>query len=293
MPEPFSEKLALVLKVLSMSRARLAADLCVDKSVIGRWVTGAGKPSAHNLARLSALVAEKVPGFTSLDWDRNSEGLAELFGVKPVAPAEARASPLNGALPIAFLDQILSATALRGSAYTGFFRSTRPYASNPGRYLHDHMMIRLDDSGLLRYNMGSGGVLVDGWILPLHNQLFAIGAEFTSGALVFGIFNGVNTIQAEVIDGLILTPVLDTSRTPTATAMVLERMGNLTDNPAIDDARFKALAALDPLAPEGSIPEALRAHLTRDIGPAQLALGGDWLLRAPLSRSLSRGFLTN
>jgi DNA-binding transcriptional regulator YiaG len=46
MSEPFSAKLSLVLKVFSMSRGRLAADLGIDKSVVGRWVTGAVKPSA-------------------------------------------------------------------------------------------------------------------------------------------------------------------------------------------------------------------------------------------------------
>mgnify|MGYP000007444798 CR=1 FL=1 len=36
-------------------RGRLAADLGVDKSVVGRWATGAVRPSDHNLSRLTAL----------------------------------------------------------------------------------------------------------------------------------------------------------------------------------------------------------------------------------------------
>src|SRR3954451_18574558 len=80
MNEPFAKKLELALKVLSMSRARLAADLGVDKSVVGRWVTGAVQPSAHNLSLLSALIAEKVPGFTALDWDRSLGAFADVRG---------------------------------------------------------------------------------------------------------------------------------------------------------------------------------------------------------------------
>jgi transcriptional regulator with XRE-family HTH domain len=288
MPKSLSEKLDFVLKALSTSRARLAADLGVDKSVIGRWVTGAGQPSAHNLSRLSAFVAEKIPGFTSLDWDRDVEGLAELFGVKTDV---ANGSGVPSGLPLASMEQIFAATAMRGSAYEGFFRSTRPYASNPGRYLHDHCMVRFDDKGLLRLKMGTGGVFVDGWVLPLNNQLFVIGEEFTSGSLVFALFHGVNTLQADVLDGLTLTPILDTGRTPTASAMVLERIDNLTGDLAIDDARFAELAALDALAPDGSVSVALQEHLSRDIGPTSYAMGGDWLLRAPIGRSLSRGFL--
>jgi hypothetical protein len=39
MAEPFCRKLELVLKALSTSRGRLAADLGVDKSIVGRWVS--------------------------------------------------------------------------------------------------------------------------------------------------------------------------------------------------------------------------------------------------------------
>jgi transcriptional regulator with XRE-family HTH domain len=64
---PFSEKLGLVLKALSMSRGQLAAQLGVDKSIVGRWATGAVQPSAHNLSRLTGLVAGRVDGFITLD----------------------------------------------------------------------------------------------------------------------------------------------------------------------------------------------------------------------------------
>jgi hypothetical protein len=37
------------------------------------------------------------------------------------------------------------------------------------------------------------------------------------------------------------------------------------------------------------VPPARERHLTPDIGPAALALGGELLLRMPLSRSLARG----
>jgi hypothetical protein len=110
-----------------------------------------------------------------------------------------------------------------------------------------------------------------------------------SGAVLFGLFNGVGTARAEVVDGLVLAPSLDAARTPTAHAMVFERIGDLTDDPEEDDRRFLELASLDPVAPEGSVPEALRAHLTGDFGPAAAALGGELLLRLPLTRSISRG----
>jgi hypothetical protein len=280
MPETFSAKFALVLKALSLSRGRLAADLEVDKSVVGRWATGAVKPSDHNLSRLTGLIAERLPGFTALDWDRGGADFAALLGAAP--------GPVAG-LPLPLLDQIRNTTALRAAAYEGFFRSTRPYVLQPDRFVHDHGMIRLDDQGLLALRIGTAGTIVEGWILPLGNQLFCISAHVDLGSFLFGIFNGVAAPRAQVLDGLVLAPALDPGRTPTAHAMVFERVGDLSGDVEADDAEFARLAAKDPLAPEGSIPDGLCAHLVRDIGPSALALGGDMLLRMPLSRSIARG----
>ena len=81
-------------------------------------------------------------------------------------------------------------------------------------------MIRLDETGLLSLRMGTGGHMAEGWMLPVHNQVFCIAADVTSGALLFGIFNGVATARADVTDGLTLGSALDGGRTPTASAMI-------------------------------------------------------------------------
>ncbi len=289
MAEPFCKKLELVLKALSTSRGRLAADLGVDKSIVGRWVSGAVQPSAHNLSLLTALVATRVPGFTALDWDRDMESLAGLLGADPAVISGGRTSRAVDSLPLPVLEQVHAATALRGEAYEGFYRSTRPYVLAPGRFVHDHAMIRRDANGLLRLSMGTGGTVVDGWVLPMGNQLFTVACDVTSGAMIFGIFNGVGTAKAELVDGLTLSCALDAGRTPTAHAMAFERIGDLTGDREADDEHFTELTGRDPVAPEGSIPEALHKHLLGDFGPIQAALGGDLLLRMPLARSISRG----
>lgn len=284
----FSDRFTLALKVLCLSRGRFAADLGVDKSIVGRWATGAVSPSSHNLARLTALIAERAPGFTLLDWDRSLPDLAARLGGDPAAVTPAETTTLPG-LPLPILDQIISTSAVRGAAYEGFFRSTRPYVLNPGRFLHDYGMIRRDPTGLLQLRMGTGGTFCEGWMLPLQNQLICIAAEITSGAMVFGIFNGVAAPKAEVLDGVALGSALDVGRTPTAFVMMFERIEDLSGDAEADDARFLEFAARDPLAPEGSVPKQVQDHLVRDIGPAQLALGGDWLLQMPWIRSLARG----
>ena len=160
---------------------------------------------------------------------------------------------------------------------------------DPGRFVHDHVMVRRAPDGLMRFDLRCDRVRVRGWLLPQHNQLFMIGAEDASGSAAFGIFNGATSARADVIDGLLLACALDATRTPTACAILFERIGELTGDEAADEARLDQLGAREPLAPLGSISEAVAAHLVRDIGPGALGTGGDWLLRLPLVRSAATG----
>jgi transcriptional regulator with XRE-family HTH domain len=287
MSEAFHQKLAFVLKALSTSRGALAAGLGIDKSAVGRWVSGQVEPSAHNLARLSAYVAARVPGFTALDWERSLESLAPLFGATAGLHSDTRAPADSIRLPLA--GESRATTLRRGSAYEGFFRSTRPYAQLPGRFIRDVLRIRRGDDGDLRFVMCSGGVIVEGPILLLQNQLFAIGAEQTSGAFAFAIFNGVNTVQAGVLDGLILYCALNVERAPTASAILLERIGDLSGDEAEDDATLAELAKGEIVAPVGAVPPDIVAHLTRAADDAELRAQAEWVLSLPLSRSRSRG----
>jgi transcriptional regulator with XRE-family HTH domain len=275
--EAFADKLTLTLKALSISRARMAADIGVDKSVVSRWASGAARPSAHNLALLSAAVARSRPTFSALDWDRDLEQLARRLGVETVPPA---ANDTVG-LSLTLLEQARAATTLRGPTYEGFYRSTRPYPQIPGRYVHDEVRVRLAD-GLLSLRMFTGGVPVNGWVLPLGAQLFVVGGEMTSGSLVFAILHGVAGVSVRVLDGLTLFSSLDIGRTPTATPMILTQTGELSGDSVADDARLDQLGRRDPLAPEGSVSDEIRRHLDREIG-------GDWVLSLPLALSMARG----
>jgi transcriptional regulator with XRE-family HTH domain len=287
--ETFADKLAFALKALSLSRGHLAAELGVDKSVVGRWVTGAVAPSGANLAKLTALVEKRASGFTQLDWDLDGVEFARAFGVEPRARENGDAPRFGDGPPLLLMDQIAATTRLRGGAYEGFFRSTRPYAQGPGLFMHDQMLIRRRENGLLGYDMLSGGVRVEGWALLLQNQLFSIGSEMTSGSLVFGIINGVSTLKAGRLDGLLLYCALDPSRTPTATAVVFDRVGDVSDNAAGDMMRLEAMDTVEAPDDGKDMEDELKTHLARDFGPSELAAGGDWLLRMPLFRSLSGG----
>jgi transcriptional regulator with XRE-family HTH domain len=289
MPTPFSEKLRLVLKILSMSSVQLASELGIDKSVVSRWLKGAVQPSPHNLARLSALIATRVGGFRSLDWERDLRGLAEVCGADASAIQPAAARPAAPGLPIAIWEQMLIGASVRGKAYEGFFRSIRPHATLPRRFVYEYAMIRRNEIGLLQLNMGSADTTIEGWVIPINGQVYVIAADVNNGALLFGLFNGSGANRVDVFDGLALKPAYNIGRSPTATSMLCERIGDLSGDREADDRRYAELAAQSSTPPDGAISEALEQHMVWDIGPSQIEAGGDWLLNMSLDRSMTRG----
>jgi transcriptional regulator with XRE-family HTH domain len=286
----FPPRLLLALKALSLSRGRLAAELAVDKSVISRWLSGGQVPSGHNLANLTALVASRRPGFTLLDWESDLDALSAKLGVG--ASAEPASSPwgvLGGWLPDAVLREAHAMTALRGDAYEGFWRSTRPSIGLPGRFIHERLMLRKADNGFLTFRLWLEDMRFDGWTFLTQTQLFSVGADPATGMIVFSIYNAVTRERAEVLEGLAMAIPRVGGGSPVAAAVLLERCGDLSGDREADDAAYEELAKADTLAPEGSIPAEIRDHLLHDVGPSAMAAGGPALLMMSFANSLSRG----
>ena len=295
MNDPFHEKLVFLMKVLSLSRAHVAMQLRVDKSLVGRWATGKATPSAYNLSRLTALVAEKASRFSMLDWERSIDGIAALVGVERGTLGESgQMDGLAEAIgaPIArLMDEALPTTAYRGPSYEGFFQTTRPFHDKPGRFIHGFIMLRMEHDGLLSYTQSTAGVRVEGRMIALHSQLFVIAVETTSRSPVFIIINGINALRAKSYEGLAMYCALDATRTPVALPFIAERIADLQGSLEADTAMFAEIVQRPPLAPEGSVPADIAAHLYRDFGPKAFELGGEMLLSLPLARSLARPVL--
>jgi hypothetical protein len=287
-PSPFAAKLDLVLKALSLSRGRLAAELGVDKSVASRWASGAMIPSSLNLEHLTRLIASRHPGFTMLDWERELPELAERLGVsapRSVAPVD---GPLE-ALPLPFLEAARRASEQRAGAYEGFWRTTRPSAIMPGRFRHEFGMFRRAANGLVEIRMGCAGYSGDGWLLPLEGKLFTIVFDIVAQTPLFGVYNGVQQSRALSMNGLMLGAGLDVARTPTLFPTILDRIGDLTGDAEADEATYLEIIGREPMAPEGSISEDVANTLVRDTGPAAAALGGDLMMTAVVTAALARG----
>ena len=284
----FSDGLSLVLKALSISRGQLAAAVGVDKSLTSRWCTGLVTPSSHNLARLTQHIAGRVPGFSLHDWDAPLAGLAERLGV--MLPVPERTGPgLGDWVPPVLLAEAAAAVRLHGASYEGFWQTTRPSSEAPGQFIHDQILLRITAGGVLSLQLRVMDISYTGWTLPLHGKLFSIATDATTGTFVFGIFNGIVRQRAEVVDGLMMTCMRDANGTPIASKCLIERTGDLSDNPAADDAKLRELAQAYPLSTPDQVPEAIRSHLWSDTGPRALATGGDSILMMSLAHSMARG----
>jgi hypothetical protein len=289
----FGPKLDLVLKALSMSRGRLAAELRVDKSLVGRWVAGTVTPSAHNLAALTTYVANKRTGFTMLDWDRDLTSFSQALGVElaTVKPdRDCADSPADSiSLPPALVEISRRETEHRGKFYEGFYETTFASTTRPGWFVREMAMITRRNN-LLYMRMGGPSVESSGWAFLISSQLYAVLTTAPNNSFVFLILNGLPMRNIETMDGLFMDNVADVSVAPAATPIYFEFVEELSENEEADGSRFSALRNEGRYLATHEIPEALQTHLLPNVGPIALdSKTGDLLMRMPTFRSLSRG----
>lgn len=286
----FGQKLNLVLKAFTTSRGRLAAELKVDKSLVGRWAAGTVTPSAHNLSALTALVAKRLPGFSLLDWDLTLSGLAERLGVD--ANALVKEAPVPGFAAVDFPARLIETarneTARRGHGFEGIWNNKRISFTRPGEFVRDIVMIR-KQAGILHMRWGNSAYECRGPLLQLAGQLHGILIDESDDSILFCLLNGVNMPQVEAMDGIFMAIAKDGPQTPCGAACLLERECNITGDVGEDDRRYEEIKNSAFLWDRTHITPDEYAHLMRDTGPKAYAAGGDLFLRSPLARSLSRG----
>ena len=275
------QKIELAMKVLSLSRVGLAAAIGVDKSVAGRWVSGKVRPSAHNLSLISQLIAEEVPQFTMLDWDRDYDDFAAFIGATTVPAATSKT--LWPLLPLKLSIEATHAAKERTAAYEGIWRTTRPSSDVPGEFLHDISIVRRDENGFLSFLSGVEGFYYEGSAIMVNQQLYYFAADDIFGAISMGIMNGVPRGRAEVLDGVILTTLRDAGASPASSGIHMQRIGDLTGDPEADEATFRELVENQKmLAPPGSVPKEVADALHG-------AANAPGMLRMLFNQSLSRG----
>ena len=284
MSDEFGQRLTLALKALSMSRGRLASELGVDKSLVGRWASGSVRPSAYNLERLTHFLAERRPGLTLLDWEKGLPEFAALFGLDLAAGAgEASGLGLSGAL----MDMVRNAVDSQLTAYEGFWRTTHASVFQPGCFCQQHGIIRVEDGGVLRFELGADGIRYGGSMFPVEGQVFAIASDSVRHVPSFLILNVVAMPRIMMLDGLLIA-ASSSLRVPSAYSIIFERVGDLSHDRAADYAHVAGLMTRPEFVDDAEVPDVVWQHLLRDFGPEAALRGGEMMLSAPLTPRLAQ-----
>jgi transcriptional regulator with XRE-family HTH domain len=277
----FAAKLDLLMKALSISRGRLAQEAGVDKSLVGRWVAGSVSPSAHNLEKVTAALAQRRPGFTMLDWDRPAEAFAAHFGgiaLTEDLPGVALVFPYDVVTPAR------SETAKRGDRYTGFYWIYRRSFGRPGKLSRLVFRIAPRD-GLLEVREGAPGFEHLGWGLLMLNRLYCMLSEQGFEGMSFMITNAGRQPKAQVLHATYMGAASDGLLTPKAAPCALVRAGDLTGDAGEDEAIYQRMKAESGLVQPEDIPPLVLEFLDRDFGPKAAAMGGAEMVTAPPSES--------
>lgn len=302
----FADRLNLALKALSIGRGRLAADIGVDKSMISRWLGGTARPSAHNIERLTRLIAGHAPGFSLLDWEGDLASFSRRLGVAgpdadaapPPPPLSPPLSPLAspaagtrlchpGNLPFGSLDAAAAETQRRAAAYAGRWRITRLRSSGILQPVVEYALIRPDGDGLMLEVLFETHRL-RGWLLVSNGTLYSFVSDSGDDSFAYYCLNGVVGPRANVIDGIHCSVGGHRTTTPFAQAIVMERIGDL-EGEAADAAWADAAMARWSEVPADSLVPEVFAAITRDFGRTPAAAGGEAILRVPIERSLASG----
>ena len=257
-PESFSGRLQLALKQTNLSPGALGAAVGVDKSVVSRWVSGRVRPTQHNLTRIAAVLAERLPGFSALSFEASEPEFRALLRLdRPKAPGGDASQSI--AIPFGLLDASRRETARHGIEYFGTYMLYYRAFSQPGKVARMAFMLRPKD-GLIEARYGAEGFSFHGWALLMLNRLYVIFAEERFEAMAFLVLNAGSQPKARFITGILTGPA-EGLLVPTASPAVLVRLRDLSEDPAKDMALYVADSELPPMIDPIEAPPAVRRVL--------------------------------
>jgi len=297
--EDFAAKLALLSKRLNWSRAKLAQQVGVDKSLVARWLSGS-RPTGNSLMQLTTAVAHLVDGFTGADWDLPPDEFGQRIGLRPgpgvVAPPGESPSRL-------VLSGLRDPPAPElGAAFLGLWAGFYQSATNRSIARLCYGEFSLDAHGT-RLTISDGYFVADGQALATASQLHCI-VEIRELAnyLALVSFNvRRDTEGAAIIDGI--WSGFGADGVPMASPVILFRIDQGDVAPAFGVEAMKArvadinhgiereaLSTGDPIAAMRHLapPEIMRT-IWPVVGKPRADGETDHILRWPATRSFATG----
>lgn len=298
----FAARLSRIMGQLNFSRVALARELALDKTVVGRWLTGVNVPTEHNLSRLTEIVRRQRAGFTLAHWRGDA---SEFNTAVEGAVSRGPAVDTGTAMPTARMRLVgmrRPPTPEAGLPYIGLWAGFYQSMANRGLALACVLRVAFDGEHL-HGEFSEGDFVGGGPAVVLGSRLhLVIQPGPLYDRLGFMIFNSLQAPEAAIIDGLVMVPAADGTGTPSAAPMILFRI----DEPEGDSARPTIadigprlsrinLQALSAMAESGDpwvywhdvMPEGIRRALQLRVGAARDDGDIDHIARMPASRSLT------
>lgn len=236
-PTDFAAKLILALGRANLSRALLAREIGIDKSVVTRWAAGQVRPTEHNLLALTLAIAQRVPGFTLDDWKLSEAAFAARVG-RVGEPGSEVAAGLLGRARSWTEPELERAHATYGGLWV---------------FLYDSVRVSRIFGMVCEIRMGDGTLDVEvrddenwhgrGPAFAMAGKLWLVLEEIERrDSFGFAIFWGTTRGRAEVLDGLAMVREFAPSAAPGATHVAAYRLaGSVTGTAAA--ARWDAAVA--------------------------------------------------
>ena len=242
--EDFAAKLNLLCKRLNWSRARLAQQVGIDKSLAGRWLAGASRPTGNSLMRLNEALAKSLPDFSVATWDAASVTLATQLGMASAAAAE----PLPTA-PATFSSMLAAMRTVSRFAedidflapiYCGFYSAWFSAIANDGTIQRRAARIWRDGDGL-RFEVSGASANYVGACLIVQGRLFVVLESPAFPGLAMAALGGPYGSHPKRLTGAIVfhTPTVNGV---VSVAVVTEFIEPLSGNTDADHSRWRTLA---------------------------------------------------
>lgn len=273
----FAEKLALALERAQMSRAAVAREVGIDKSVVARWVAGHVHPTEHSLIALTEVLSRRLPGFALAHWRLPEAAFVASIGEAPPPPPQGL---------------LANATAWAAPGLE------RAFASYGGLWLFLYDSVRVHRLfGMICEIRAGEGVLEaevrddENWhgrgpAFALHGKLWMTLEEIQHrDSFGFGCFWGTTRGKAEILDGLAMVREFAPSAAPGATHVAAFRLADPLVDPEASAARYQAAVARVARLNQGVWEEVLPAGFAEGLRKSVSSLGAT--LRLGVETSLA------
>lgn len=204
-----------MMAALNMSRVALAQELSVDKSVVRRWLSGATRPTEHNLTRLVELLRRVEPNARISDW---------------LAPGAAPAKDEAAAQRLTLSGLRSPTTAAVARNYEGLWCGFMHLSERD--LVRPLMCVLRIEGGELCAQVTDGSNLAEGVTVAASTWLqMLFEVSMIQDRLWMVTMHGVAGPASTVMTGLLLTgfPGIDQAAAVTATPLLLLRTGTLAE----------------------------------------------------------------